>query len=458
MKFDWLKTRQSRYGIYATVYITVVLVAITMTNWLANRHNKSVDSTSAKKYSLSDQTEKVVKNLKQDVTISYFDQPTRFQAAKDLLERYDNLSPKLSVQYIDIYKKPQLVRQMGVNSAGTIVVQAGVKRQEARTLSEQEITQALIRALKEGERTVCFVSGSGEHSLEETGARGYSMLKELVEKDNYHTKTISLLEKAEVPKECTVVLVGGPKYEYAEPAVNALRTYVQNGGRALFLLAAPLQIGKETVSENQPLAKLLDSWGVVLNNDLILDTSPIGQLFGLGPEVPLVSSYESHPIVKDFKEIATAFPLTRSLTTKSADKVTAEKLFSTTSNSYATTNLTGPQIRLDPSRDKKGPFAIAAAGSYDTGQPGNPGRFVVVGSSDWASNYILRFQGNRDLFLNMMNWLSSDEDLISIRPKEPEDRRLTLNRAQMNVIRITSQFLLPVAVVLGGVIVWWRRR
>ena len=83
---------------------------------------------------------------------------------------------------------------------------------------------------------------------------------------------------------------------------------------------------------------------------------------------------------------------------------------------------------------------------------------MVVGSSTWVANSFIGFNGNRDLALNTINWLASDEDLISIRPKAPEDRRITLTRRQMNWVRITSQFLLPLLVVIGGVTVWWRRR
>jgi ABC-type uncharacterized transport system involved in gliding motility auxiliary subunit len=158
------------------------------------------------------------------------------------------------------------------------------------------------------------------------------------------------------------------------------------------------------------------------------------------------------------KEIATAFPLSRSLEAKSADKTTVEKLFSSSSNSFATTSLSSAEIRINEKRDKKGPFALGAAGAYNTGEAGKQGRFVVVGSSNWVSNGFLRFNGNRDLFLNMINWLSSDEDLISIRPKEPEDRRLSLNRAQMSRIFYASVVMLPLLVVTAGISVWWRRR
>jgi len=458
MQFGWLKTRQTRYTAYVTLYIAIILAVLGVVNFLANRHNQSYDSTSNKRFSLSDQTNKVVKGLKQDVTVTYFDQTSRFAQARDTLDRYDNLSPRLRVDYIDPDKNPQVARAAGVRSYGTIFVQAGDKQEEAKSVSEEEITGALIRALKGGARTICAVSGSGEHSLDETGRVGYSTLKEVLEKNNYKTRAISLIEKPEVPSDCTILLVGGPRFDYLEPAVSALRSYVEGGGRAIVMLDAPVKLGKEEVAENAALTKLLESWGVTLSKDLILDTSGIGQLFGLSEVVPLVSSYEYHAIVRDMREIATAFPLSRSLETKSADKVTVDKLFSTGGNSYATSNLSSAEIRLNPDKDKKGPFTLAAAGTYNTGKENNQGRFVVVGSSGWTANNFIRFNGNRDLFLNMMNWLSSDEDLISIRPKEPEDRRLTLTRAQMSRIFYSNVIGLPIIVIAAGLSVWWRRR
>ncbi len=458
MRFDWIKARQTKYTAYVVLYTLIVIAALGMVNWLANRHNKTYDSTTNKRFSLSDQTEKVVKNLKQDVRIKYFDKTSEFGRARDLLDRYDNLSSKLAVDYIDPDKKPQLAKAEVVRNYGTIYVETGRKREEAKSVSEEEITGALIRALKGGERSVCFVTGSGEHGLEDSGRTGYSSLKEALEKNNYRTRTISLLEKPEVPKDCTTLVVGGPKHDYVEPAANAIKAYVEGGGRVLLMLDPPVQLGREETGENPALVKMVDSWGITLNKDLVLDTSGIGQLFGLSEVVPLVTNYETHAIVREMKEVATAFPLTRSLETKSADKATAEKLLSTSSNSFATGNLSSPEIRINPAKDKKGPFTLAAAGTYSAGQAGQQGRFVVVGCSSWAANNILRFNGNRDLFLNMMNWLSSDEDLISIRPKEPEDRRLNMTRRQMNSIFYSSVIGIPLIILAAGLSVWWRRR
>jgi len=144
--------------------------------------------------------------------------------------------------------------------------------------------------------------------------------------------------------------------------------------------------------------------------------------------------------------------------TKNMDKTTVQQLFSSSDSSLATENLSSAAFNPQDPQNKKGPLPLAAAGTFSTGQPDKEGRFVVVGNSQWAANSFIDFNGNSDLAMNAMNWLSSDEDLISIRPKPPEDRQLMMTSNQMRWVRISSQFLLPLVVVLAGVSVWWRRR
>jgi len=453
-----LKARQTRYVAYAGVYIAVVLAIVAIANVLANRYVKTYDATSNKRYSLSDQTAKIVKGLKEPATITYYDRPTGFKQAKDVLDQYSNLSPRVRVEYVDLEKNPMLARDAGVKNLGTAIVQVGARKEEAKGLTEEGITGAFIRDLKNKTRTVCFVTGSGEHQIEDSERNGYSRLKDLLGKDQYETKSISLLQKAEVPSDCTVLVVAGPGSDYQQPQVDAIKKFVEEGGRALFLLDPPLKFGRSEIADNDALTALLQSWGVTLDKDLILDLNPLGQLVGVGPEVALVSRYESHAIVNEMKGSATGFPLTRSMDAKNTDKTTVEKLFSSSENSLATSKLNSPKVDPNDPKNKKGPLTIAAAGSYKTGKENKQARFVVIGSSAWAANSFLNFNGNRDLALNTMNWLSSDEDLISIRQKEREDRRITMTQAQMKWVRITSQFLLPLAIVIAGVTVWWRRR
>src|SRR5262249_17747287 len=151
-------------------------------NFLANRYNKSYDATSNKRYSLSDQTAKIVKGLKQDATITYFDQSTSFDRAKDLIGEYKNLSPKIKANYVDPDKDPQATRAAGIRDLGTAVVQIGDRRETAKSLTEEGVTGAFIRVLKNNTRAVCFVAGSGEHQIDDSDRNGYSKLRDLLKK------------------------------------------------------------------------------------------------------------------------------------------------------------------------------------------------------------------------------------------------------------------------------------
>ncbi len=327
MSTQFLKARQTKYAAYAATYILVIIAIIATANVLANRYDKSYDTTSNKRYSLSDQTVKIVKGLKQDATITYFDQVSHFQSAKDQLDLYANLSHKIHVEYVDPDKNPQLAREAGIKNYGTAIVRVGANKQEAKGLNEEGITGAFIRDLKNTTRTVCFLTGSGEHQIDDSSRNGYSRFKDLLGKDEYAAKSINLLQKAEIPSDCTVLVVAGPSGDYQQPEVDAIKKFVEDGGRALFLLDPPLKMGRSEIADNDALAGLLQGWGVTVDKDLILDLNPIGQLYGLGPQVALVDSYGSHSIVSEMKGTATGFPLSRSIDVKSGSKTTVEKLF-----------------------------------------------------------------------------------------------------------------------------------
>jgi len=448
---EFLKARQTRYGAYVTVYVIVVIAILGAINYLANSYNKSFDSTANKRYTLSDQTKKIVSGLKGDTDITYFQKATDFTRGRDLLDRYANLSNKLHVKYIDPEKDPLAARAAGIRTFGTTVVATGGRSQEAKTLTEEEITGALIRVLKTGERLACFVVGSGELGTDDQDRAGLSGFKTALEKTTFKTQTVSLLEKPEVPATCSVLVIAGPKRDYVQPAVDAVKKYIDGGGHAMVLIDPAIDFGKGDANSGSPaLVTMLGSYGVTVNSDLVIDGSGMGQMFGFNEASPIVMQYESQPIVAGMRRSATVFPLARSLEVKSG----AEKLFSTTDSSFATTNLT-PPIKIDPAKDKKGPFTLGAAATV-----GGKGRIVVVGSSSWVKNEVFGIGqiGNRDLALNAVNWLTADEDLIAIRPKDPEDRRLSLTRRQMSLLFFLLVIVIPLSVILVGTSVYLRRR
>ncbi len=458
MASQWLKARQTKYAAFATTYIVVVLAVVAVANVLADRYSKSYDATSNKRYSLSEETHKIVGDLKQDATITYFNVSTRFAQGEDLLDEYANISPKVKVDYVDPEKDPEAAREYGIETMPAVTVTYDGRTEKANDVSEEGITGAFIRDIKGNTRTVCFVTGSGEHQLDDTSPNGLTDLKTLLGRDSYQTKAIDLVQSDQIPSDCTALVVAGPVGNYEQPEVNAIKTYVENGGRAMFLLDPPLQLGPTTIADNDALTSLLESWGVTVDKDLVLDLNPVGQILGLGAQVPLVQQYTSQPIVADMKGTATGFPMSRSLTVKNAANTMVQPLFSSSASSLATMDLSSPKVSVNDPNNKKGPLILAAAGTYDTGKPNSQGRFVVVGSSIWASNRFLKFNGNGDLAGNAVNWLCSDEDLISIRPKPPENRPITMTGGQMVMVRIISQFVLPLIVIIAGLLVWWKRR
>ena len=195
--------------------------------------------------------------------------------------------------------------------------------------------------------------------------------------------------------------------------------------------------------------------------DLVLEQNPVGQLVGVGPETPLISDYQAHPIVTDLKDHVVGFQIARSLQIKNGDKTTVAKLFSTSDAAIADTNMSKQPDSLSTADTRKGPFVLGAAGTYDTGNSAKPGRFVVVGNSSFVDDSGvagLPFQSNRDLALNSVNWLSSDEDLISIRPKGTDNRTFSANASQMATFQYTVLFAIPLMIIVVGIAIYMKRR
>src|SRR5437868_3658739 len=143
-----LAARQTRFGATATLYTVIVIAVLVMVNWLGNRYNKSYDTTSNKRFTLSQETKKIVQGLKSNATITYIDYTTNFTQAKGMLDRYANLSPKIRVQYIDPKKQPTVARTYAPRFPGTAYVELGDRREEAKAVTEEGLTGAFLKDLK----------------------------------------------------------------------------------------------------------------------------------------------------------------------------------------------------------------------------------------------------------------------------------------------------------------------
>ncbi|HET7101891.1 MAG TPA: GldG family protein [Terriglobia bacterium] len=441
-------------GANLVLYTLIGIAIIVLVNWFVSNHDKRWDLTPNKEFSLSPQSKKILKGLKQNVTIYAFDRKDAFSGRRDLLGEYESASRHVAVQYVDPDRQPALAKQYGIQSYGTIEVVSGTRHFQAQTTNEEGVTNALIRVLM-GEKTVYFMDGHGERSVNDTARDGFENLKKELNNESYDVKTLMLMQKNEIPPECQVLVIAGPKHDYLPAEVATISKYIEGGGRVLFMLDAGVKLPN--------LNKMLAGWGITVRDDLVVDLNPVARLFGTTPDMPLIIKYGTHPIVGPMERTATLFPLSRSLEINKGPKdgASPEMLCETSGDSFGVEGF-NPSVRkvsYRPGKDIKGPLTVAAADTI-SGQGGKKGegRLVVTGTSLLGANAYLGFQGNKDLVMNMVNWLSAEESLISIRPKSQEHQTLDMNQRQMFLLRYLGIFGLPLFIVLVGAGVWWRRR
>jgi ABC-type uncharacterized transport system involved in gliding motility auxiliary subunit len=465
--------RQARFGTLAAASVLVVLAIIAAINYLSTRHNKRWDLTGSKQYSLSDQTKKVLADLKEPVHVRVFARSEDFQRYRDRLDQYTYQSKLLTAEYIDPEKKPALAQQLGVTTLGTVVFEYKGRNEKATSDGEQELTNSLIKVIQGRQPKVYFTQGHGEKDTANADrSGGYSGINTALTSDNFVADKLVLAQQTAVPADADVVIVAGPKTDFLAPEIDILKAYLARGGKLLVML-------DPVVKADQPqptaLQGLLKDWGIEADNDVVLDVSGMGRLIGTDESVPVAASYPAHAITENF-QLLTAYPLARSVTPVEGgvNGHTAQRLVETSRSSWGETNLkslSGEPAKMDDA-DKKGPVSLAAAVSgpaastppaptdAKNGEAPKPAetRIVAFGDSDFASNGALGVQGNRDLFLNTVNWLAQQENLISIRAKDPEDRRITLTADQERRIFYLTVLIVPGLVLLAGVQTWWRRR
>jgi ABC-type uncharacterized transport system involved in gliding motility auxiliary subunit len=449
-RFDRIKETMSlrsfRYGGNALAVSLMLFVILGMVNFIASRHSVRIDLSKGGQFSLAPQTKSVLKALKKDVRVTAFYKKETQKPMEDLLQSYRYYSPKFRYEFVDPDKKPAAAKLYGISAYETLVIECGTNTEKITEKDEQALTNALIKATREGKKTVYFLDGHGENDIESTEKTGYNTAKKAVADENYDVKKINLASEKRIPEDCSILIVDGPQKAPFQSELDTIQAYLDRGGKALFMIDP----------EIDGFTGFFDKWGLTLGNDVVLDVSGMGQLFGMGPWVPLVSSYESHPIVQKFR-VMTFFPYSRSVTPKAAPEggITVQSLIKTTSNGWAETDLRNPKAQFDKGKDRQGPITIAAVVSKESS--GRKTRLVVFGDSDFGNNSYFKSQGNGDLFLNTVSWLAEEEDLISIRAKQPEDRRVTLNAKQTSMVMYTTVIFMPLAAMLAGIWIYIKR-
>ncbi len=493
------RRRQTRYGAVATSGIVLALGIVVAVNYILSRQNVRWDLTAGGQYSLSDQTRRVLESLESPISVLVFARPEEFARFRDRLGEYEYVSSQVTVEYVDIDGDPVRARQYDVQSYGTIVFEFEDRIERVVSSSEQELTNGLIKAVEGEERTVYFVQGHGERDPASSEREGYSALVEALERDNLGVETVVLAQTGAVPADATVLVIAGPETDVLPAEADLLREWLDGGGKLLLLLDPP-ETADEPGAPN--LVALAADWGMEIGTNVVVDASGVGQLLGTDASVPVAASYPPHAITDRFN-LLTAFPLARSVrpVAGGVEGRIAQTFVETSPRSWAERDLSelaGGEVALDEAAgDVPGPVPIAAAvslivdvpadgdeggaGADAGGEPANAGdeesaeggggseaepdagstveaRLAVFGDSDFAANGAVGIQGNSDLALNALNWLAEQESLIAIRPREPEDRRITLTADQQMRINWLALLMIPGAILGVGVYTWWNRR
>jgi ABC-type uncharacterized transport system involved in gliding motility auxiliary subunit len=466
--------RTLKYGSHASLFTVIVLAVVCLLYSLAVQHNHRFDVTQAKRFTLAEQSIKLVQGLQYPMkVIGFYSLAERDRETfTDLIKQYTQHTDKLSYEVIDPDRQPALAKQYDITAYNTVVVEGNNKKEKIARVEEAALTNAILKVTRTTRKVVYVVTGHGEPALTDSDRTGYGVAKQALEEQNYTVQELLLARQAQVPDDAAVVIVAGPRRDLLDAETEALSAYLERGGHLFMMLDAETTPG---------LVTFVKRYGIEVGNDVVIETNPLGRLVGGDYLMPVVMTYERHAITKELGNMMTMFPVVRSVQVAKAlpPGITAQGLAMTSPESWAETDLKALQegrVGFDPDSDRRGPIGIAAvatitpekkgptAGSTASAEPPAPeksaaARLVVFGDAEFANNNLFAVQGNGNLFLNTVSWLAEEEDLIAIRPRKGGGSGpVMLTAAQAPMIFWLPVVLLPLGVLGSGAVVFLRRK
>lgn len=476
-----------RSRLYATGVVIAAVGVSVLANVALTLHDSHVDLTREKIYTPSAAAMRVVDALDRDVTVTYF-YHSRDPAAKrsrDILKVMERRNPHFKLKAVDPDKEPTLARTSGVKIYNAALIEAEGRRVLVQSTDEAEIALGVQRVLRERKITVCFVEGHGElpmdnfefhthlenvadhshgdaasHVVEMPG-HGVGRFRRALEAQGYETHKLVLATRADVPPDCTVVVLASPRTTLLPAESAALRAYLRQGGSALFMFDLGYVLEPE-------LERLMSDLGVRFEQQVVID--PLSH-YQNDPELVAVTGYDRHPITRSLS--LTLYPGIRPLALLAPPSgLRVAPLLTSSRDSYTRTVATAghrvagrsgadPEATAEPA--KAGPpvagvrvLGVAIEGLIDGGT--RPMRAVAVGDADFASNSFFPYMANSDLLLAVTRWLAREERSTAVASRIPVPPHILLTGLQTRLVFGVIVVLLPLLVVALGCFVWWRRR
>ncbi|BAZ14968.1 hypothetical protein NIES4071_68380 [Calothrix sp. NIES-4071] len=351
---NWLGQRSTQAGTNALFATLAVLALLGLINFLGARYHLRTDLTETQLFSLAPQTRELVRTLKQPVKVWIFD-VNQNPIDRDLLENYRRQSSKFEFEYVDPQAKPGLAKQFGVKEAGEVYLETNQQRKLVQVVNVQErlseirLTNRLQQITSGSSVKAYFLQGHGESQLA-AGENSISQAVKALNDKSFTTEALNLVQ-TQLPTDANVIIVAGPKRALFDTEVKALQDYLNRGGNAL------LMIDPDT---DPKLERLLNEWGVKLDNRLAVD---VAGSEALGPAVPIVTEYGKHPITKDFGNGISFYRLARPLETTPVNNVQATPLLLTKPypSTWAESDQKSEKLEFNEGKDRKGPLTLGVA-------------------------------------------------------------------------------------------------
>jgi ABC-type uncharacterized transport system involved in gliding motility auxiliary subunit len=452
------KKRKVSFGVNSA-FITLVVVAIVgVLNFLGKQYPGRLDLTKNKIHTFSDQTGKVMKGLKEPVEATLYGDFGSREKYRPIFENYKKASNFFKYQTVDPNKEPTRAKAAGIKKMDTLVLTYQGKTARLEEITEEKVTNELIRLTKEGKPVICSVIGHGEAPFSDTSGNGFSIAKKGLEDQSYLTRELTLSQEAKIPAECAALVMMGANKALFPAEATLIENHLAEGGRMVVGLDATLN-GQD---QNKELKEILARYGVITKSALIVD--PVSKMINLDATVPMIRTFNKDTALgKDFQG-QSFFPFSRplELANPAPEGLKTNWVAKTTPNAFGETDFTAlakGSAKKDPS-DPAGPLTIAVqvSGKKKDSKAAKETRIVVFGSGQFPSNQFSRYGANVDLFLNAVAWVVEDENSISIRTREAEGSTLEMSQMQAIGIFWTCVILIPLTIAIFGIVIWVRRK
>jgi ABC-type uncharacterized transport system involved in gliding motility auxiliary subunit len=432
----------------ASISFAVLLLTVAgLLLWVSRDYHAQFDWTHNHRNTLSEASSTLLKTLDKPVQLTAYARETEGvrQNITELVARYQKYKKDIVLEYVNPDTDPARVRAAGVRLDGELVVEYNGRKENLSQLSEEAITNTLVRLGRGGERWVIFVSGHGERSPDRQANFDLSSWAAQLAKRGLKTRSLALGGQNAIPQNTSVLVIASPRVKFLAGEVKQIEQYLARGGNLLWLTEpGPLQ-GLERIAE---------SLGVELQHGVVVD--PTSQtLTGSAANLIVVTRYGTHPAVQGF-ELMTLFPEVAGLNVQPPKDWEQQVILDTAPSAWLATGASTGKIHFNPGQDIRGPINVAV--SLTRKQEGREQRVAVIGDGDFLSNTYLGNGGNLELGMNLVNWLGSDDAYINVPTSTAPDLNLTLSRnAQISIV-LGFIVLLPGGLLVSGVTIWWRRR